>query len=68
MSTVFDEYTGEERAVVGHCAVCGVEEKHVMTHKFLLSPNGTAHLQSRDIPENTVCGHDATRDGWWWPL
>jgi hypothetical protein len=61
------EETGEIRDVLGMCAVCRIDQEDVRADKFLLSPQGVAHRQSFDIPENTVCGHDATKDGWWWP-
>jgi hypothetical protein len=33
----------------------------------LIGPRGTLHHQKEDGSEATVCGLDATRDGWLWP-
>ena len=64
--TVFFEETGEEREVVHRCLVCRVSEEDVLANEFILSPSGVAHRTNGF--EDTACGHDATGDGWWWPL
>lgn len=57
------EETGETRTVVGDCKVCRRALERYATG--VVSPAGLVHVADC---ENTVCGHDATGDGWWWPL
>lgn len=63
---VFEE-TGERREVKGGCFVCKVTPEDVRAFSVIVSPTGIAH-HSRDGYGDTVCGKDATRNGWWWPL
>ena len=57
--------TGEEREVVGGCAVCKVDDDDAKDwpERYVISPTGVAHHVEMDT---TVCGHNATGDGWWW--
>ena len=48
------------------CRVCGVTQTEIHSHQIIVSPLGVAH--HGDEYGKTVCGKDATRDGWWWPL
>lgn len=51
-------------APLRRCAVCATQwwPPHV---QGVVSPAGLEHLEDEG---DTLCGHDATRDGWWWPL
>lgn len=65
-SVVFEE-TGEEREIRRECARCQASE--LSTYGVtdfgieIVSPNGTAHLG--DDYGHTLCGIDATPNGWW---
>lgn len=58
------------RDVVGVChGACDLREMDVRDvdyFNYVVSPQGIAHLANEY--GDTDCGHDATRDGWWWPL
>ncbi len=56
------------RDVTKCCQVCGVTEEDVLSREVIVSPQGVAHFAEWDNGGDTKCGHDATRDGWWWPL
>ena len=61
-TVTFDE-TGETRDVLRDCKVC---RRHAEVYGTgVLSPSGVAHITEY---EDTLCGKDATGDGWWWPL
>jgi len=57
--TVTDDETGETREVVKWCDRCQADSDFT-----IVSPRGTAHYSS-ETGENTRCGIDATKDGWW---
>lgn len=59
---VFDE-TGAERTVVRDCKVC--LRAHEVYGQGVVSPTGIAHITEY---EDTLCGHNATGEDWWWPL
>ncbi len=54
------------RDVTKCCRVCGVTEEDVRSREFVVSPQGVAHFAAET--GDTECGHDATRELWWWPL
>lgn len=49
------------------CRGCRLTQADIAKEPFQLvvSPAGVAH-HANDYGD-TDCGHDATRDGWWWP-
>jgi len=58
----------DELMVAAPCrGACRVSQADVRAEPFRLvvSPSGIAH-HSNEYGD-TDCGHDATRDGWWWP-
>lgn len=74
VNTVIFEETGAEREVRRICGRCRVIAQRLridepsLLSPVIVSPLGTAHEQSEDIPENTLCGIDATGRDWWWRL
>lgn len=58
----------ETRDVTKCCRNCGVTEEDVRSREVIVSPQGVAHFPDRYGSGDTQCGHDATRDAWWWPL
>ncbi len=46
----------------GWCKVCDVRG---WKYGCVISPTGIVHYVDTD---STCCGHNATADGWWWPL
>jgi hypothetical protein len=57
------EETGETRSVLRDCARCFAAPE--VYGQAVLSPTGIAHIA---VYETTICGHDATRENWWWKL
>ena len=63
-AVVLFEETGEERIVERDCKVCRRAAESYGCG--VVSPSGVAHIGIDG--GDTLCGHDATGDGWWWPL
>lgn len=47
------------------CKVCKVDQECVDRGWCVISSSGVCHDVDGDT---TICGKDATGDGWWWPL
>ena len=60
---ITDEDTGDTRAVVGDCERC-YAPCHRDYGSPVVSPAGIVHAAAS---ETTLCGCDATREGWLWP-
>ncbi len=64
--TMVDEWTGEERTIVRRCQRCEHAVKWYPGVFGVVSPKGIEHVGLTGGA--TACGHDATADGWLWPL
>lgn len=51
--------------VTANCKVCARVWPFKDGGLFVVSPSGVAHHGDGG---DTLCGHDATGDNWWWPL
>ncbi len=63
-----DDDAPPPRDVTKCCKVCRVTEKDVLEREVIISPQGVAHFPEGQGGGDTKCGHDATRELWWWPL
>jgi hypothetical protein len=58
--------TGELRVLTGLCLRCGVQQRDCDHFTgCTVSPAGVIHFEALD--GDTLCGHDATGERWWWP-
>ena len=61
------EETIPKPVVVSYCKIClGPRNLKPLSGQEVVSPSGVAHYGMDG--GNTLCGHDATGDNWWWPL
>ena len=58
--------SGDELVIANACRVCRVTEEDIRSRQIVVSPQGMAH--HGDEYGETVCGKDATKPKWWWPL